>query len=122
MTNGPRLVPELVQPAWTTRQGLLEIRVANVAGHWTIALRGELDLSNVEAFERELRSAEAAGDGTVTIDLAGLDFIDSSGLHVILRAHHHSRLGRRLRLVKGKRAVQSVFQLTQTEDRLPFVE
>ncbi len=89
MTNGPRLVPELVQPVWTTRQGLLEIRVANVAG---------------------------------TLDLAGLDFIDSSGLHVILRAHHHSRLGRRLRLVKGKRAVQSVFQLTQTEDRLPFVE
>ena len=109
-TDRLQIGPELVEPVWTTSEGLLRIRVANEAGDWSLELHGELDLSNAQALEREIRSAEASGDGSITIDLSGLDFMDSSGLHVILEAHHRSRLSSRLRLLKGPRAVQTVFR------------
>ena len=109
----------LVEPQWTSRHGLLQIRTTNDAGHWTLSLAGELDLSNVATLEAEIRLAETAAK-TLTVDLRGLTFIDSSGLHAIQEAHHPSRLNGRLRLLPGPRLVQSVFRLTSTEDALPF--
>jgi anti-anti-sigma factor len=46
---------------------------------------GEIDIANVEEF-RELLSAALASDPTLSVDLAGVTFIDAAGLRVILRA------------------------------------
>ncbi len=110
----------LVEPKWTTRKGLLRISSNNDAGHWTLELDGELDLSNADALDGEIRLAETCAE-TITVDLRGLSFIDSSGLYVLLDAQARSRPVGRLRLRKGPRAVQRVFRLTGTEDDLPFV-
>ena len=109
----------LVEPKWTTRKGLLRIRSVNEAGHWTLELEGELDLSNSAALEGEIRLAETSAE-TITIDLRALTFMDSSGLHVITAAQERSGAGHRLQLRNGTRAVQRVFRLTGTEERLPF--
>ena len=109
----------LVEPKWTTRVGLLRIRSVNAAGHWTLELDGELDVSNAEALDQEIRLAETSAE-TVTVDLRGLAFMDSSGLRALLQAQHRSRVDGRLRIRKGSRGVQSVFRLTRTEDALPF--
>lgn len=109
----------LVDPAWETRDGLLRIRSANLGGHWTLELEGELDLSNTATLDQEIRLAEASAE-TVTLDLRGLEFIDSSGLRTILLAQQRARLSGRLRLRRGPRRVQSVFRLTGTEESLPF--
>ena len=111
--------PQLVEPRWTTRDGLLRIRSANHAGHWILELDGELDVSNAGLLDQEIRLAETSA-ATVTIDLGGLAFMDSSGLRAGLDAQHRSRLNGRLRLRKGSRRVQSVFRLTGTEEALPF--
>jgi stage II sporulation protein AA (anti-sigma F factor antagonist) len=109
----------LVEPRWTTHSGLLRIRSTNDAGHWTLELDGELDLSSVATLDSEIRLAEACAK-TVTIDLRGLSFMDSSGLNAILDAQHRSRLNGRLRLRRGTASVQTVCRLTGAEETLPF--
>ena len=113
----------LERPQWSTRCGLLEICVEFEDGRWLLELSGELDLSNVTTLEDELRMAEASLAERIVVDLERLRFIDSSGLHALLRAARRSRRnGGRLRVIPGPRAVQSVFRLTRTEHELPFEE
>ncbi|HEX2053293.1 MAG TPA: STAS domain-containing protein [Actinomycetota bacterium] len=47
------------------------------------ALRGEVDLSNAHAILEAVSSGRNGGGGDLVLDLAGLDFIDCSGLHVL---------------------------------------
>jgi anti-anti-sigma factor len=54
-----------------------------------IRAAGEIDMSNVAALRREVDAAHAEAV-TVLLDLSGVTFIDSSGLHLLLRASHRS--------------------------------
>lgn len=51
-----------------------------------IAVRGELDLSNASDLEAPLEEAIASGDASVLIDLTECEFIDSTGIALIVRA------------------------------------
>ena len=46
---------------------------------------GEVDLESVDELERALEAAISTGVG-VTVDLADVDFIDSTGIHVLFDA------------------------------------
>jgi anti-anti-sigma factor len=50
----------------------------------TLRLVGDLDMETVALFEEAVAGSMAA-DGTFTLDLAELSFIDSSGLHALER-------------------------------------
>ncbi len=50
-----------------------------------IAVRGELDLSTASALEPALEEAVASGDASVLIDLSDCEFIDSTGIALIVR-------------------------------------
>jgi anti-anti-sigma factor len=51
-----------------------------------IAVRGELDLSTAGDLESPLEEAIASGDALVLIDLSECEFIDSTGIAMIVRA------------------------------------
>lgn len=51
-----------------------------------IAVRGELDLSTAPDLEGPLDDAVASGDASVLIDLSDCEFIDSTGIALIVRA------------------------------------
>ncbi len=51
-----------------------------------IAVRGELDLSTAPELEGPLDEAVAAGDASVLVDLTECEFIDSTGIALIVRA------------------------------------
>jgi anti-anti-sigma factor len=51
-----------------------------------IAVRGELDLSTAPELEGPLEEAIAAGDASVLVDLCECEFIDSTGIALIVRA------------------------------------
>jgi anti-anti-sigma factor len=51
-----------------------------------IAVRGELDLSTAPELEGPLDEAIAAGDASVLVDLSACEFIDSTGIALIVRA------------------------------------
>ncbi|HEU4392565.1 MAG TPA: STAS domain-containing protein [Solirubrobacterales bacterium] len=51
-----------------------------------IAVRGELDLSTAPELEAPLDDAVAAGEVSVLVDLSECEFIDSTGIALIVRA------------------------------------
>lgn len=116
----PDQQPDPVRASWTSRKGLMYVRTQVDETGWTVELDGELDRSTVDALDREVLLAEAALAESITIDLRGLVFMDSSGLRAIQGTSRRIREADRLRLIPGPRAVQQVFQLAGVEEDLPF--
>ncbi|MGH2913406.1 MAG: STAS domain-containing protein [Solirubrobacteraceae bacterium] len=86
-----------------------------------IALRGELDLATVGQLERKLTELVEVGFAKLVIDLRGVDFVDSTGLHALLTVNAAAlRDGWTLSIIPGPPAVQRLFEITSTLDRLPF--
>jgi stage II sporulation protein AA (anti-sigma F factor antagonist) len=102
------LLDEVPQP------GGLVVRAQREADGLVLSLYGELDLSTSSLLERKLGMAEAGESERLVIDLSGLQFLDSTGLHTLVRAQKRwcNREGRSLSLLRGPRAVQRVFELT----------
>jgi anti-sigma B factor antagonist len=82
-----------------------------------VVLRGEIDLASAGALERALHAAEAGQDRLV-VDLGGLSFIDSTGIHVLLEAQR--RTDGRLSLRRGPEDIHRVFELTRAADYFVF--
>ncbi|GGT87431.1 anti-sigma factor antagonist [Streptomyces sp. QHH-9511] len=70
-------------------------------GPWTVLhVRGELDLVSSPTVRRRVHDAVAGGRHDVVLDLAGVDFCDSSGVGVLIASRRLMRsCGGRLRLV-----------------------
>ena len=98
----------------TTRNGTVAI----------VRPAGELDLSGAAILEAELdRLAEDPELGTVVLDMRGLEFMDSSGLRLVVVADMRAReAGRRFSLIRGDETVHRVFEITRMSDRLDFVD
>jgi anti-sigma B factor antagonist len=62
-----------------------EITSAEVGGVRVIAVQGELDLSTAPALEEPLESALSNGAAALMIDLSRCEFIDSTGIAMIVR-------------------------------------
>jgi len=62
-------------------------------GHAVVALRGELDLADAAIVAAEL-TAIAAREPRIIVDLAGLQFIDSSGVAALVRGRRQARRAR----------------------------
>ncbi len=89
--------------------------------HVVVAPRGELDMATVGAVERELRSLRRSGVDHLILDLSGLTFMDSSGLHLVSQwAIEASKDGFEFELEPGPPVVMRVFELTSMTDQLPF--
>jgi anti-sigma B factor antagonist len=87
----------------------------------TISLAGELDVATVPAVERELEHVEATDALSIVVDLGGLEFIDSTGVRMLLSANARSRAdAHRLVLLRGSAPVQRVFEICGVHRRLPF--
>src|SRR3954451_24704239 len=89
-----------------------------------VVLAGELDLLAGAQLEPELeRLVDEPGVEVVTLDLRALEFLDSSGLRIVIRAAQAlARDGRRLVLVRGTQDVQRLFEITRMTERLEFVD
>ncbi len=101
---------------------LLTTSVATADGdpYTLVALAGEADVTNSGAL-RELLDAEVAKEPrTLIIDLSELRFMDSSALHVILRANRTmDRQGGVLALAAPRDPVAKMLRLTAADQLLP---
>lgn len=103
--------------------GLLEIRRGPENETCLIQLIGELDLANAGSVEKELHVVEAQTPATIVLDLSGLDFIDSSGIALLIHAAHRSQAnGHMLRLIPGPRAVRHTLEICGVDRVLPFLD
>ena len=88
-----------------------------------IAISGELDLASSAALEQELDRVVDSADDLVVVDLRGLEFMDSTGLSTLVKAHHRAeQAGKRFRLIRGTQQVQRLLSLTGVEARLVFAD
>jgi anti-anti-sigma factor len=88
-----------------------------------LALRGELDVATAPLAEEAIKNAEAGGPATLALDLAGLTFMDSTGLRLVMAADARAReAARRFIVVRGPDAVQRVFELTGVDERIELVD
>ena len=102
---------------------ILELETSEEEGLVRLALRGELDLSTVSKVEAELRRAEASEPSLLVLDLSELNFLDSTGLRLIVTTDQRAReSGRRVAVVKGPDAVQRVFAITRLDERLEMLD
>jgi anti-sigma B factor antagonist len=90
-------------------------------GTVVLTLRGELDLVNAETVATRLDALRAAGQ-PVLLDLDALDFMDSSGLRVVLNAAEASDAsGWPFSVTHGPDQVRRLFESTAVTERLPIV-
>ena len=85
----------------------------------TVRLYGEFDLAAVDDVTRELRQLEEGDAQSVIVDLRELEFIDSSGISVLVEAQLRFREnGGRLEFLCGPGPVQRVLQMTGVDTLL----
>lgn len=88
-----------------------------------IGVSGELDLASSPALEQELERGAASRAEVVIVDLRNLEFMDSTGLSVLVRAHQRAtEKGQRFGVVKGPQQVQRLLSLTGVADRLNLAD
>jgi anti-sigma B factor antagonist len=101
----------------------LTTKVREAEGAILIALFGELDISEVEAVEKVLAGAESKRPKVLVIDLRGLEFMDSSGIRLLVEADLRAREeDRRMTLVRGSAAVHRVLTIALLDKRLEFLD
>jgi anti-anti-sigma factor len=99
----------------------IDVRSQNHAT--VVAVRGELDLASSPALEEELERVADLDSSLVVIDLRELEFMDSTGLSVLLKAHQRAEeAGHRFGVVNGPQQVQRLLSLTGVAERLTVVD
>lgn len=86
-------------------------------------LSGEVDMAAAEEVEQRIRAALAGEPEVLVVDLRQVDFLDSSGLRVVLALDRDQRArDARLVVVRGGRRVARVMELTGAERQLEMVD
>jgi anti-sigma B factor antagonist len=67
-------------------QASFEVVEARLRGAAGVAVRGDIDIEAVPALERSLDDAIREGAGVFVLDLCDVEFLDSSGCRLLLRA------------------------------------
>jgi anti-anti-sigma factor len=100
----------------------LTVRVEQDGETLVVSASGELDASNAQTLEQELRLAIASEAPELFLDLGGVSFIDSAALRVLLlMARQSLRNGGRLRMVPGSPPVELAIEATGLEHSLPLL-
>src|SRR3954471_24990250 len=87
-----------------------------------LAVYGELDLATVDAVRARLDALQAERR-PVVLDVDGLEFMDSTGIRLVLQAVQDAeRSGWKFTVTRGSRAVRRVFEAAAIQDRLPYPE
>lgn len=106
-----------------TPPGTLSVSSRREGTAHAIVVHGELDVSCAPELEAEILRVEGSDAQSIVLDLSALQFVDSSGLRVILAAADRERDGAgRLRVVRGEGPVRRLFALTGTEELVPFAD
>src|SRR5436190_20955994 len=102
--------------------GPLLMRETREGGVHRLTLIGELDLATAPLLESAFDAV--LGDDAaemIVVDLTELSFMDSTGIHLLLRMHAACEEADRLRVINGSRAVERVLDITGVRAHLPLI-
>jgi anti-sigma B factor antagonist len=104
-----------VSPSSSTLAQPFCVDVVPRDGEIVVEAIGELDLHSADVLEGEVVRLRRDGHDRVVVDLRGVEFMDSTGLRLLIGLQRAAqREGRALSLVPGPRPVQRIFELTAT--------
>ncbi len=84
-----------------------------------LAIAGELSLAEAPTLEHQLQEVLDAATADVVLDLGGIEFIDSTGLGVLVRAHQRaSERGISFRVCNARTQARRLLSLTGLEGLL----
>jgi anti-sigma B factor antagonist len=96
----------------------LEQEPSRITDVTVFRLKGPFTLNTMFDLQSRLRDPELKG---VIVDLAGVPYMDSAGLGVLLRQYAHAqRCGFRFALTGMSSRVRTNFEITQTDRVLPI--
>lgn len=99
----------------------LAATVEGTDGGARIVVEGDVDIATVPRLQRALARALESTPKHVLIDLAGVGFVDSSGLRFLLRANQQAqRGGWSLTIVPPAESAMKAFELTGADKWLSF--
>lgn len=102
--------------------GTLLVRTEKDGDTQTIALCGELDLANASTAETALQGLLETGT-PVVVDMRELEFIDSTGIAMLVAALNKDDDESRIRFIPSPApAVSRVLELTGLAERMPRVD
>jgi len=104
--------------AWQAPAGALHLRVEVLDGLTTVVLDGDLDMANAPSLDRLLARLRSDGVSRVTLDMASVRFIDSSGLRSLLVAARPDGSGFHLKVVEPSLATRQILEVTGTLNQL----
>jgi anti-sigma B factor antagonist len=102
--------------------GSLVLRSHRDGDRHVVELLGELDIAGAPRLEAELLRVEATDATSIICDLGGLEFIDSTGIRLLVMAADRSAGSDRFTILRGPKQVHRVFEITDLADRLPFAD
>ena len=103
--------------------GTLVVRSVENGESCVIAFAGELDLANAGTAENALESSLADASTPVIVDMRELEFIDSTGIALLVSALSRNESGARVSFIPSDSpAVTRVLELTGLAERLPLAE
>ena len=99
----------------------LVVRVEDLDG-WAVArVQGDVDLTTAPRLREQVIQVVVDGQPRVVLDLEGVDFIDSTGLGVLVGLLKRTRSqGGDLRLVSTRPSLRKVLELTALDQALPL--
>jgi anti-anti-sigma factor len=87
-----------------------------------LILQGELDLVTSPLLDAQLTRSRATAAKTIVVDLTHVGFMDSSGLHVLIKHARADGRPDRVRLTKGPPQVQRLFEIAGLVDQVCFCD
>jgi len=88
-------------------------------GTMVVEVAGEIHVTTAPAFEKRLLALDRAGCDALVIDLGSVDFIDSTGLGVLIGAMRRiTRRGGQMAVVCTNPTVLRLFEITGTDRTL----
>lgn len=111
------MAPEFIQAEH------LQVDVRSGPDRIVLRLRGELDLASAPLLQAAIENAETDDTTLMVLDLDDLEFIDSTGLRIVLAAHERlQERGQMLALTRGSQQVQRLMSITQVGEHLRIIE
>ncbi len=91
----------------------LSLATRSVSGRVVLEIGGEVDVYTAPRLRELLVDAVGAGDAHIVVDLVKVDFLDSTGLGVLVGAHRRLKAGGgSLRLVCPHERLLKIFRIT----------
>src|SRR5829696_7894235 len=118
-STGPVAGPALITRRRPTRRCVMDLTLntRDQGGHTVLAVSGEVDVYTAPALRDRIADLLDSGQHQLVIDLGGVEFLDSTGLGVLVAGLNRAReVGGSLSLVCPQERVLKLFRITGLDE------